>query len=73
MRGLPGSGKSTTAQQIAEQATRVMQCYSSGGESSSSMGSSSGRLVATHSTDSYFIGADGVYRFDLALLQVREG
>ena len=68
MRGLPGSGKSTTAQHISEQALKALQ---ESRASSNPSSSSNGRIVAIHSTDSYFIGQDGVYKFDATLLQVR--
>lgn len=47
MRGLPGSGKSYTAQSLAQDAILT-----------------DGHNVLVASTDEWFIGEDGVYRFD---------
>jgi len=47
MIGVPGSGKSTEASNIAEKHR------------------SRGYSTSIHSTDSYFVGEDGVYRFDI--------
>jgi hypothetical protein len=64
MRGLPGSGKSTRAAQIAAEARAA-----AGASSSSS--SSSVEPVAIHSTDNYFIDpVSGVYVFNVEMLPV---
>eukprot|EP00877_Chromochloris_zofingiensis_P012217 jgi/Chrzof1/7249/Cz02g16140.t1 len=64
MRGLPGSGKSTrTAQVVADiKATTSLAREGSVADSTDS-------LVATHSTDSYFIDSCGQYVFDRNMLQ----
>jgi hypothetical protein len=63
MRGLPGSGKSTRAAQIAAEARAAAAA------SNSSSSSSSVEPVAIHSTDSYFIDpTTGVYTFDFERL-----
>jgi hypothetical protein len=61
MRGLPGSGKSTRAAQIAAEARAA-----AGASSNSSV-----EPVAVHSTDSYFIDpVSGVYVFNAEMLSV---
>lgn len=61
MRGLPGSGKSTRAAQIAAEARAA-----AGASSSSSV-----QPVAIHSTDNYFIDpVSGVYVFNVEMLSV---
>jgi hypothetical protein len=63
MRGLPGSGKSTRAAEIAAAARAAAATTSSS--------SSSVQAVAIHSTDSYFVDPlTGVYDFNPELLSV---
>jgi hypothetical protein len=57
MRGLPGAGKSTCAAQLAAAALQA-----------AAAATTSAAVVAIHSTDSYFIDAAGVYRFNAQLL-----
>jgi Mrp family chromosome partitioning ATPase len=60
MRGLPGAGKSTRAAQLAEAAEQAALAAVLTGTA----GSAATAAAAIHSTDSYFIDAAGVYRFN---------
>jgi hypothetical protein len=69
MRGLPGAGKSTRAAQLAEAAeSAAVAAALDSAAAAAAAAPASAAVVAIHSTDSYFIDAAGVYRFNAELL-----
>jgi hypothetical protein len=71
LRGLPGAGKSTRAAQLAAEAEQVasdaaLAAVLTG--TAAAAAASDVAAAAIHSTDNYFIDADGVYRFNADLL-----